>query len=217
MVPDRPSGRVARLASGVGGSYLPTSAEYRPGRHPSVRRNEQSVIPRTNRSRAVPRRQPGSARSHTVRNLPHVFAGQTRQAVPQTLQGLVRRVNRAYSLGKSAGGCRTHLKPLCRRLPCRLAPAPRSPVSSPGVEPSLRPSRGRVQLPHTPRTCFRSVPRRGIEPRPAVSRTAMPSGTPAGRILSVSTRTRTWIRTFGGSYAILCTIETFPNSIPTWS
>ena len=34
-------------------------------------------------------------------------------------------------------------------------------------------------------------------------------------IPSVSTRTRTWIWTFGGSYAIPCTIETF--SIPTWS
>ena len=33
--------------------------------------------------------------------------------------------------------------------------------------------------------------------------------------LSVSTRTRTWIWTFGGSYAIPCTIETF--SVPTWS
>ena len=32
---------------------------------------------------------------------------------------------------------------------------------------------------------------------------------------SVSTRNRTWIWTFGGSYAILCTIETF--SVPTWS
>lgn len=32
---------------------------------------------------------------------------------------------------------------------------------------------------------------------------------------SVSTRNRTWIRTFGGSCAILCTIETF--SVPTWS
>ena len=34
---------------------------------------------------------------------------------------------------------------------------------------------------NTPRTCFISAPRRGIEPRPAVSMTAMRSGTPAGR------------------------------------
>ncbi len=32
---------------------------------------------------------------------------------------------------------------------------------------------------------------------------------------SASTRNRTWIWTFGGAYAILCTIETF--SVPTWS
>ena len=38
---------------------------------------------------------------------------------------------------------------------------------------------------------------------------------PQGVHSSVSTRTRTWIWTFGGSYAIPCTIETF--SIPTWS
>jgi hypothetical protein len=36
---------------------------------------------------------------------------------------------------RGAGGSRTHSKPLCRRLPCRLAPAPRYPVSSPAVEP----------------------------------------------------------------------------------
>ena len=44
------------------------------------------------------------------------------------------------------------LGPGCSRLPCRLAPASHHPVSSPGVEPGLRPSRGRVQIPHTPRT-----------------------------------------------------------------
>ena len=64
------------------------------------------------------------------------------------------------------------MKPLCRRSPCRLAPAPRSPVSSPGIEPGLRPSHSRVLIRHTPRT-FRQAPCRGIEPRPAVSRTAM--------------------------------------------
>ncbi len=56
------------------------------------------------------------------------------------------------------------MKLLCRQPPCRLAPAPNHPVSSPGVEPGLRPSRGRVLIRHTPRTCFCSAPRRGIEP-----------------------------------------------------
>ena len=39
---------------------------------------------------------------------------------------------------------------------------------------------------NTPRTCFISAPCRGIEPRPAVSRTAMRSGTPAGLAFQVS-------------------------------
>ena len=65
------------------------------------------------------------------------------------------------------------LELLCRQPPCRLAPAPSCPVSSPGVEPGLRPSQGRVQIRHTPRTCSHSAPRRGIEPRLAVSSTAV--------------------------------------------
>ena len=58
---------------------------------------------------------------------------------------------------RGAGGSRTHSKLLCRQPPCRLAPAPRYPVSSPGVEPGPRPSQGRVQVPHTPRTFFLSA------------------------------------------------------------
>ncbi len=46
-------------------------------------------------------------------------------------------------------------------------------VSSPGIEPGLRPSQGRVRIRHTPRTYSRSAPRRGIEPRLAVSKTAV--------------------------------------------
>ncbi len=43
----------------------------------------------------------------------------------------------------------------------------------------------------------------------------MRSGTLAGLIVaSVSTRARTWIWTFGGSYAIPCTIETFLTKYP---
>ena len=56
------------------------------------------------------------------------------------------------------------MKLLCRQPPCRLAPAPNHPVSSPGVEPGLRPSRGRVLIRHTPRNVFLFAPRRGIEP-----------------------------------------------------
>ena len=58
-------------------------------------------------------------------------------------------------------------------------------MSSPGVEPGLRPSHGRVlNPPHSEDSI--SVPRRGIEPRPAVPKTAVLSGTPAGHIQSVS-------------------------------
>ena len=49
-------------------------------------------------------------------------------------------------------------------------------VSSPGIEPGLRPSQSRVRIRHTPRTyicCHRSAPCRGIEPRLAVSKTAV--------------------------------------------
>ena len=141
---------------------------------------------------------------------------------------------------RSAGGSRTHLKLLCRQPPCRLAPAPSNQVSSPGVEPGLRPSRGRVQIPHTPRTCLRSVPCRGIEPRPAVSRTAMRSSTPAGQhrkvarpgiepgltaseagvrsgtltghIFSIPTRSRTWTRALGVPCAIRYTIGTINHT-----
>lgn len=127
------------------------------------------------------------------------------------------------------------MKLLCRQPPCRLAPAPSCRVSSPGVEPGLRPSQGRVRIPHTPKT-FRRAPRRGIEPRPAVSRTAMRSGTPAGqrdqvarpgiepgltaseagvrsgtltgRSASIPTRSRTWTRALGVPCAIRYTIGT---------
>ena len=119
---------------------------------------------------------------------------------------------------RGAGGSRTHSKLLCRQPPCRLAPAPRYPVSSPGVEPGPRPSQGRVQVPHTPRTFF-SAPCRGIEPRLAVSRTAVLLRYTCRASVSTRNRTRAptegWSWTFGGSYAIRCTIET--QNVPTWS
>ena len=107
-------------------------------------------------------------------------------------------------------------------MPYRLAPASEKQVSSPGVEPGLRPSQGRVRIRHTPRTCCFRVPCRGIEPGhrpqvgPAVSRTAVLSGTLAGHQLSVSRpakRTRAW--TFGGSNAIRYTIGASLVSEPT--
>ncbi len=85
-------------------------------------------------------------------------------------------------------------------------------VSSPRVELGLRPSHGRVLIRHTPRTFCISAPPRNRTPscRFVVCRAIRYTCR-----ASVSTRTRTWIWTFGGSYAIPCTIETF--SIPTRS
>ena len=45
----------------------------------------------------------------------------------------------------------------------------KSSVSSPGIEPGLRPSHGRVLIRHTPRTFLTLAPYRGIEPRLADS------------------------------------------------
>ena len=106
---------------------------------------------------------------------------------------------------RSADGSRTHLKLLCRQPPCRLASAPSHSVPSPGIEPGLRRSHSRVLVRHTPRT-LRSAPRRGIER--ASCRFVVCRALRYTRRASVSTRTRTWIWTFGLSDAILCTIET---------
>ena len=112
----------------------------------------------------------------------------TRRRQPLSRTGRRAPLARPYPcFPRGAGGSRTHLKLLCRQPPCRLAPAPSYPVSSPGVEPGLRPSRGRVLVPsHSEDSFFKTVPRRGIEPRPTVSRTAVQSGTPAGHFQSVS-------------------------------
>ena len=113
---------------------------------------------------------------------------------------------------RDAGGNRTHLNRVAAgRLAVWLQRHVVS-VSSPGVEPGLRPPQGRVRIPHTSRTYLPSAPPRNrtssgsFEDCRAVRHT---------RRANVSTRNRTWIRTFGGSYAIPCTIETL--SVPTWS
>ena len=121
---------------------------------------------------------------------------------------------------RGAGGSRTHFKLLCRQPPCRLAPAPccQCPRQESNLSLDLR--RVVCKIHHTPRTFDYSAPRRGIEPRPAVSKTAVRSGTLTrhflvhfvGRNQNVSTMNRTWISTFGRSYAIHYTIETHVKS-----
>ena len=124
---------------------------------------------------------------------------------------------------KDADGSRTHFKPLCRRSPCRLAPASKLiSVSSPGVEPGPRPSQGRMLIRHTPRTIspkylaresnpvlqFRRLPcfphtrkanepvsRPGVEPGPGASEAPMRSATPSGQTSCQSCRADDWIRT----------------------
>ncbi len=119
----------------------------------------------------------------------------------------------------AGGGSRTHLKLLCRQLPCRLAPGPRSKSVPPGVEPGLRPSQSRVHPPHSkdifitpPRNrtspdcienshasstlaghLFSRVSRPGFEPGPEPSEGSMRSTTPSGRC--VPQRADDWIRT----------------------
>ena len=114
---------------------------------------------------------------------------------------------------RGAGGSRTHLKLLCRQPPCRLAPAPsyQCPRQESNLVFDLRTVacksatlRGRV-----------FVQRPAEESNPVLQFRGLPCDPAHPQGPSVSTRNRTWIWTFGGSYAIRCTIETF--SIPTWS
>ena len=63
---------------------------------------------------------------------------------------------------------------------------------------------------HTPRTFeFRKAAHRGIEPRLAESKSAVRSGTLAGRVVSSPSRNRTWSNSFGSCHAIQHTHE--PN------
>ncbi len=115
------------------------------------------------------------------------------------------------SFQRGAGGSRTHLKLLCRQPPCRLAPAPHFSVLARNRTWSTTFARSRANPAH-PEDFFSSAPPRNRTPscRFVVCRAIRYTCR-----ASVSTRNRTWIWTFGGSYAIPCTIETF--SVPTWS
>ncbi len=64
---------------------------------------------------------------------------------PAHNQGKLQGRTEIPTARRDAGGSRTHSKLLCRQPPYRLAPAPSHSVSSPGVEPGLRPSQGRVR------------------------------------------------------------------------
>ncbi len=70
---------------------------------------------------------------------------------------------------------------------------------------------------HTPRTFeIRKAAHRGIEPRLAESKSAVRSGTLAGRVVSSPSRNRTWSNSFGSCHAIQHTHEPF-FSTPTWN
>ena len=80
---------------------------------------------------------------------------------------------------RDAGGSRTHSKLLCRQPPYRLAPAS---CQCPYQESNLVLDLRRVACEsNTLQGQFHSVPRRGIEPRPTDSKSAMPSITLAGQ------------------------------------
>ena len=79
-------------------------------------------------------------------------------------------------------------------------------MSSPGIEPGLRPSQGRVRVRHTPRTTIgtgslRSPPP-GNRTRPCGFEGRRASATPAGKQPSALARSRTWSSTFGKSRAV---------------
>ena len=81
----------------------------------------------------------------------------------------VFRIGRSVTW-QDAGGSRTHFRGFANRRPAvRL----RHRMSSPGVEPGLRPSQGRVQIPHTPRTIMLSEASPARESNP-VSRLRRP-------------------------------------------
>ena len=96
---------------------------------------------------------------------------------------------------RDAGGSRTHLNrvaagclavwlqrlSLCAATIFRRSHA--TQMSSPGVEPGLRPSHGRVLIPAHSEDVSLTVPRRRIERRLADPKTAVLSGTLAGHVL----------------------------------
>ena len=87
------------------------------------------------------------------------------------------------------------------------APAlPRRAMSSPGIEPGLRPSQSRVRVRHTPRTSIETRPLASPPPgnrtRPCGFEGRRASATPAGKKPSALARSRTWSSTFGKSRAV---------------
>ena len=83
---------------------------------------------------------------------------------------------------------------------------PRRAMSSPGIEPGLRPSQSRVRVRHTPRTSIETRPLASPPPgnrtRPCGFEGRRASATPAGKLLNALARSRTWSSTFGGSRAV---------------
>ncbi len=111
---------------------------------------------------------------------------------------------------KDAGGSRTHLNRVAagrlavwlQRREWAANVASVCPMSSPGVEPGLRPSQGRVQIPHTPRTFgLLSDPPPGSRTRPCGFEDRRASATLAEITSSALARSRTWSTTFGESRA----------------
>jgi hypothetical protein len=110
---------------------------------------------------------------------------------------------------RDAGGSRTRLKPLCRRLPGRLAPASfASPIKCPRQESNLVFDLRRVAcIRHTPRTIITSTPPRNRTSSCSFERCRALRHTRKAlcyRNIPTWTRTRAW--TFGESDAIRYTI-----------
>ena len=126
------------------------------------------------------------------------------------------RVNREReTTGKAmrgAGGSRTRFRGFADRRPAvrlrRLVAStlPRRAMSSPGIEPGLRPSQSRVRVRHTPRTFVDTdrlpSPPPGNRTRSCGFEGRRASATPAGKVTSALARSRTWSSTFGGSRAV---------------
>jgi hypothetical protein len=91
-------------------------------------------------------------------------------------------------------------------------------MSPPGIEPGLRPSQSRVRSGTLRGLSLFRIPRRGVEPHPTASNTAMLPSHSRGVAFKKSnsniptwSRTRTW--SFGDSNAILYTIGTTAKHI----
>src|SRR5882672_10165213 len=112
---------------------------------------------------------------------------------------------------KDAGGNRTHFDRVAAGCLAIQLQRHEHPRQESNLIPDLR-TVGCIR--HTPRTL---VPRRGIEPRLAASKTAVLSSTLAGLLrqnIPTWSRTRTW--TFGESYAFHYTIGILANRADGW-